>query len=49
MSQPIRGKGGDLVFPVFSKDTNLVEDVWVLLPVTFRQIPFNGLRRELEM
>ena len=36
MSQPIRGKGGNLVFPIGPKNTNLVEDVEILLPVKFR-------------
>ena len=27
MSQPIRGQGGHLVFPISPKNTNLVEDV----------------------
>ena len=35
MSQPIRGKGGHLVFPIGPKNTNLVEDVEILLPVNF--------------
>ena len=35
MSQPIRGQGGHLVFPISPKNTNLVEDVEVLLPVKF--------------
>ena len=36
MSQPIRGQGGHLVFPISPKNTNLVEDVEILLPVKFR-------------
>ena len=36
MSQPIRGQGGHLVFPIDPKNTNLVEDVEFLLPVKFR-------------
>ena len=35
MSQPIRGYGGYLVFPIDRKNTNLVEDVEILLPVKF--------------
>ena len=35
MSQPIRGKGGHLVFPIGPKNTNLVEDVEILLPIKF--------------
>ena len=44
MSQPIRGQGGHLVFPIGPKNTNLVEDVEILLPVKFRWIPFSGFR-----
>ena len=36
MSQPIRGQGGHLGFPIDPKNTNLVEDVEILLPVKFR-------------
>ena len=32
MSQPIRGQGGHLVFPIGPKNTNLVEDVQILGP-----------------
>ena len=35
MSQPIRGQGGHLVFPIGPINTNLVEDVEILLPVKF--------------
>ena len=35
MSQPIRGKGGHLVFLIGPKNTNLVEDIKILLPVKF--------------
>ena len=53
MSQPIRGQGGHLVFPIGPKNTilledrpekhkNLVEDIEILLPVKFRWIPFSG-------
>ena len=48
MSQPIRGQGGHLVFPISPKNTNLVEDVEILLPVKFRQILFSGFRGEVE-
>ena len=48
MSQPIRGQGGHLVFPIDPKNTNLVEDVGIMLPVKFRRIPFNGFRGEIE-
>ena len=44
----IRGQGGHLVFPIGSKNTNLVEDVEILLPVKFRAIPFSGFRGEVE-
>ena len=36
MSQPIRGKGGHLVLRIGPKNTNLVKDVEILLPVKFR-------------
>ena len=36
MSQPMRGQGGHLVFPIGLKNTNLVEGVEILLPVKFR-------------
>ena len=48
MSQPIRGQGGHLVFPIGPKNTNLVEDIEILLPVKFHQIPFSGFRGEVE-
>ena len=35
MSQPIRGQDGHLVFLIGPKNTNLVEDVEILLPVVF--------------
>ena len=35
MSQPIRGQGGHLIFPISPKNTHLVEDVKILLPVKF--------------
>ena len=35
MSQPIRGQGSNLVFPIALKNTNLVEDVEILLPEKF--------------
>ena len=37
MSQAIRGQGGHLVFPISPKNTNLVEDVEILLPVMFHE------------
>ena len=48
MSQPIRGQGGHLVFPIGPKNTNLVEDFEILLPVKFRSIRFSGFRGEVE-
>ena len=36
MSQPIRGQGGHLDFPIGPKNTNLVEGDETLLPVKFR-------------
>ena len=48
MSQPIRGQGGYFVFPIGPKNTNLVEDVEILLPVKFRWILFSGFRGEVE-
>ena len=48
MSQPIRGHGGHLVFPIGPKNTNLVEDVEILLSVKFPWIPFSGFRGEVE-
>ena len=48
MSQPIRGQGGHLVFQIGLKNTNLVDDVEILLPVKFRWIPFSGFRGEVE-
>ena len=48
MSQPIRGQGGHLVFPISPKNTYLVEDIEILLPVKFRWIPLSGFRGEVE-
>ena len=48
MSQPIRGQGGHLVFPIGPKNTNLVDDIEMLLSVKFRHIPFSGLRGQVE-
>ena len=36
MSQPIIGQGGHLVFSIGPKNTNLVEDIKILLPDKFR-------------
>ena len=48
MSQPIRGQGGHLDCPISPKNTNLVEDIEILLPVKFRWIPSGGFRGEVE-
>ena len=49
MSRPIRGQGGHPVFfSIGLKNTNLEEDVEILLPVKFHQIPFNSFREEVE-
>ena len=47
MSQPIRDQGGHR-FSDLPKNTKLVEDVEILLPVKFRSIPFSGFRGEVE-
>ena len=46
--QPIRGQQGHLVFLIGPKNTNLVEDIEILLPVKFRWIPFSNFRGEVE-
>ena len=38
------GQGCHLVFPIGPKNTNLVEDIEILLPVKFHWIPFSGFR-----
>ena len=48
MSQPIRGWGSHLGFPIGPKNMNLVEDIQILLPVKFCQIPLSRFRREIE-
>ena len=48
MSQPIRGQGGHLVFPIGLKNTNFVENIEILLPVKFYWNPFSGFRGEVE-
>ena len=48
MSQPIRVRGGHPVFPIGPKNTNLVEDVEILLPVKFGWFPFSGFGGEAE-
>ena len=43
------GRGGHLVFPIGPKNTNLVEDVEILLPVKFNDlIPFSSFKGEVE-
>ena len=48
MSQSIRGQGRHLVFLIGLKNTNLVKDAEILLPLKFRWIPFSGFRGEVE-
>ena len=48
MSPPIRGQGGHLGFPISLKNTNLVEDVEILLPVKFHEIPFSSFRGKVK-
>ena len=48
MCQPIRDQGIHLVFLIGPKNTNLVEDVEILLPIKFHWIPFGGFRGEVE-
>ena len=48
MSKPIRGQNGHLIFQFGLKNTNLVEDVEILIPVKFRWISFSGFRGEVE-
>ena len=47
MPQPIRGQGGHLGLPIGPKNTNLVEDVEIVIHVKFRCIPFSGCRVEV--
>ena len=44
----IRGQGGHLGFPISLKNTNFVEDVEILLPVKFHEIPFSCFRGEVK-
>ena len=46
ISQPIRGQGGHLFFSIGPKNTNLVEDIEILLPVKFRWILFTGVSKK---
>ena len=42
MSQPIRGQGGHVFFLISPKNTNLVEDIEILLP---KQVSLNSVQR----
>ena len=42
------GQGGHFCLQISPKNTNLVEDVEILLPAKFRWIPFFGFRGEVE-
>ena len=42
------GHGGHLFLPIGPKNTDLVKDVKILLPVKFRRILFSGFREEVE-
>ena len=42
------GQGGNFYSLFSPKNTNLVEDIKILLPVKFRWIPFSGFRGEVE-
>ena len=48
LPQPIMDQGGHLVFRIGPKNTNLVKDVNIFLPVKFRRILFSGFREEVE-
>ena len=48
MSQQIRGQGGHLVFLIGPKNTNLEEDLEILLSVKFLPIRFSGFRGEVK-
>ena len=48
MSQPMRGQGGHFVFPIVTKNTNLVKGVEILLPIKFHWIRFSGFRGKVE-
>ena len=48
ISQPIRGQGRHLGFPIRKKNTNLVKDFEILFPVKFRWILLSGFRVEVE-
>ena len=42
------GQGGNYYLLISLKNTNLVEDVEILLPAKFRWFPFSGFREEVE-
>ena len=48
MSQPIRGQGNHLGFPISPKNTNLAVDIEFFLSVKFHQILFSSCRKEIE-
>ena len=48
MSQPIRGQGCNLVFPIGLQNTNLVKDLEILLHIKIRWIPFSIFRGEVQ-
>ena len=48
MSQPIRSRGDHSVFRIGPKNTNMVGDIEILLPLKFRSIPFSSFRGEVE-
>ena len=48
MCPPYKDQGGNLVFPIGPKNTNLVEDVEIMLCDKFRWILFSGFREEDE-
>ena len=49
MSQPIRGRGGHLVLPISPKNTNLLEDIEILLPVKFLEFRSAVSEEKLKM
>ena len=48
MAQPIRDHGGHLGFSIGLKNTNLVEDTKVLLPLNFNLILLNHCREKVK-
>ena len=48
MSQPIRSHDDHFFLPIGPKNTHLLKDVEILLPIKFRRILFSDLRREVE-